>query len=348
MGFPETRIRDPFPFRELPEELQLQVLRHTGLKAPYHLWCDRVKPGLRAYRDWGTSPQCIYSPDVIEKDGCVMCCTGDNAHSAANPMCICWTLSVAPLQVDRKMRRMGQSILYQENTWVLDLREFMKMRENREGYFQDLMRLARHIQIRASTKDRYEPYHAPGQRFCEFALSLRELHYDPSQLTLSLIMLHPYHTYEEGRSSEPVARRIFGCKDKWDSWNGHRLFAAFGRRGFRRVRPKDLFVRIVRRHHICGVGSPQWEELTYLESPTCDQRGFSAQERELEQYIMQDEEYDAYARGKSRAIHEPVDDLPKEEGDLDFGLNAWEPFAHQQTACAQCGWWYDAGCVDRI
>lgn len=37
MGYPESRIHDPFPFSRLPDEIHVEVLRHTSLRAPYHL-----------------------------------------------------------------------------------------------------------------------------------------------------------------------------------------------------------------------------------------------------------------------------------------------------------------------
>lgn len=81
MGYPESRIRDPFPFRKLPNELQLEILRHKGLKAKSHLWFERHKPGSKDSEDYVVSPQCIYMVDIIERDGCVMCCTDKQQHS---------------------------------------------------------------------------------------------------------------------------------------------------------------------------------------------------------------------------------------------------------------------------
>lgn len=231
------------------------------------------------------------------------------------------------------------------------MRDFVRVADNREEYFKNLMKLARHIQVRASTNDAYEPYSAPGERWFRFAARINRLHYDPSQLTISPIMLHPHHTYETGRPSNPVAPKIFGPFDQMDSWSGHRSLATCVRKTFAlnpRLRPKDLYVRILRRHHVHGTGSIDWEDVAWWGSPTCDQRDFTAQERELERYTMSDEEYDADARGKHRAIHEPADDLPRDEGDLENFLNSWEPFAKENATCSQCGVFDNAGCVVKI
>lgn len=343
MGYPESRLRDPFPLRKLPDEIQLQILRQTGLRAPYHLWYDRNKPGKARYCDGGISSQCIYKPDTIEKDGCVMCCTGDHAHSAANPNCSCWTLSMAPFRVDRKMRQMAQSILYQENTWVLDLQEFDPNTGHSSHHLDGLLRLARHLQIRVSTNDVGQPYYVPGQRWHELIQRLSKLHCDPSQLTMSLIMLHPHHERDR------VDPHVFHDAAEW---SGHRSFSlrAYSSFQFHKFQPKDLFVRILRRHHIYGVGNRFWDLSTRIESPTCNQQDFGAQEIQIERHILGDALYDAAARGKSKAIHEMADDRPKKDPnvqDLRECLNVWRPFSHVAD-CSQCGGFSNDHCVRKM
>lgn len=347
MGYPEPHIQDPFPFRKLPDELQLEVLRHTGLKAPFHMWCDRVKPGSIGYCDWGVPTQCIYQPDVVEDGGCVMCCTDALAHSSANPGCSCWTLSVAPLMVDRKMSEMAKHILYQENAWILNLTEFMKRSENINDYFGELLRHARHLQIHVSTNDEHDVYYEPGQRWHKLITRLKELHRDPSHLTFTLIMLHPEHDLEADPSYDPsqdsgsplVWERVPRSIQASHMWDGHRSFAdragsVFMVCGFR---PKDIFVRILGRHHFIGSGNPSWDDDTRYESPLCDQRDFRHQEREIERIMMNDPSYDAEKRGKAAAVHESVDDVPAKDGTR-FGtaMNSWRPWAHEEK-CVLCG-----------
>lgn len=349
IGYPESRFRDPFPFRQLPDEIQLNILRHTGLKAPYHLWFDRVRPGHTSYCDKAISSQCIYKPDSIEKDGCIMCCTGDHAHSAANPTCSCWTLSLTPFRVDRKMRHMAQSILFQENTWILDLGEVECIPEGHAfSCLDDLLRLARNLQLRVSTNDAGQPYYVPGQRWHDLIQRLTKLHFDPSQLTMSLIMLHPLH---EGR--EPVDSHVFheDSDDDAAEWSGHRSFSsrAYQSFQFHKFRPKDLFVRILRRHHVYGIGDNTWQMTTHDESPTCDQRDFAAQETEIERHILGDALYDASARGKSKAIHEMADDRPKNRTKWDSRkcVNVWKPFS-LEADCSQCGGFSNDHCVRKL
>lgn len=330
MGYPESRITEPFNFRGLPDELQLEVLRNTGLKAPYHLWCDRRRPGTPKYCDYPLSNQCIYQADVVDKNGCVMCCTGDRAHSAANPTCNCWVLSMSPLQVDRKMRQMAKNVLYQENTWVLDLTDFVNHNGYFDGYWEDLLSQARHLQIHASTNDTLEAYDQTGYRWKAFMHQLQKMHVAPNLLTLSLVMLHPNHRWRPQRLSDPVTRSVW---EGWE-WRGHRLFAHRARSLFQDFHPKDVFVRILRRHHIAGLGSAEWQEKTRYESPVCDQQHFEEQEREMERVMMNNPDYDTRLRPKSKMIHEASGDLREV---LEPGVNSWKPFSHEDS-CAQCGW----------
>ncbi|KAF3771373.1 hypothetical protein M406DRAFT_67681 [Cryphonectria parasitica EP155] len=297
MGYPKSRRSHSsslFSFRDLPDELQLMVLRHTGLRAPYHLWTERLDPAITTteHPDRSISTQCVYNVGVTEKGGCVMCCTGAHAHSASNPACRCWTLSLAPLQVDRKMRRMAETILYQENTWVLDLRAFVDLRLNNSNdqfppCYDGLLQLAKHLQIRVSTGDMDEDAYEPGNRWHTLA-------------TLSLPMLHPRHSkFALGGANESASPYITS-----NGWLGHYTFAKRAQRcavlvGFR---PKDVFVRVLRRHHCIGAGSTWWDLQTKHESPVCDQRDFWPQERDIERMIMHNPVYDSKARGKARAF----------------------------------------------
>ncbi|ROV93593.1 hypothetical protein VMCG_08095 [Cytospora schulzeri] len=198
------------------------------------------------------------------------------------------------------MRQMAQIILYGENTWVSDLTYCSRACDH--AYSQWLLQYARNLQVRVSTRDYHAPYYEAGERWRKFITALKRLNLQPHQLTLILIMLHPFH------KRDPVSATI----QEGQEWMGHRIFAERAQTIFHLAdwRPKDVFVRILRGHHTWGNGPPGWEETTQQRSSTCDQRDFTAQELEIERMIMNDDAYCADARGKSKAIHEPCSDLP--------------------------------------
>lgn len=357
MGYPESRIRDPFPLRKLPNELQLEILRHTSLKTPSHIWYEHHKPGSKYYADHSVSPQCIYMPDVLERDGCVMCCADKQQHSAANPTCSCWILSIAPLMVDHKMRKMGQAILYGENTWVLDLAFCSQPCDHPQ--LLSLLKYARNLQIRVSTMDVGAlswDYCAADERWCDFIEALECENLQPQQLSLSFIMLHPFHD-EFDRTS------ISATIQEGDEWRGHRSFVQCAQSIFfvSDWRPKDVFVRIIRRHHVWGDGPSWWRAITEEGSPLCDQRDFTLQEQEIERMIMNDDTYCSDTRGKSKAIHEPCGGLPGydsnpqnpgETQDMDWpdwDIDSWEPSSCEcPYRCSLCGPSNGISCYKRL
>lgn len=71
-------------------------------------------------------------------------------------------------------------------------------------------------------------------------------------------------------------------------------------------------MRIVRRHHIYGVGDVEWEEATKDEGPTCGQQDFGPQETEIERHMLGDALYDANTKRTGIAIHEMADDRPQD------------------------------------
>lgn len=117
-GHPESRFKAPFPFRDLPKELQLKVLHHTGLVAPYHLY----------YR----SKSHLWAPQTIQNGGCFYdevplqfarepsCCCRHREHSVSSWSCSCWHWPTALFTVDREMLRDARQIAFRKNAWVLD------------------------------------------------------------------------------------------------------------------------------------------------------------------------------------------------------------------------------------
>lgn len=356
MGYPESRIQDPFPFDKLPNEVQLEILRHTGLKAPSHLGFERHKPGSKDYTDHFVSPQCIYMPDILEEDGCVMCCTDKQQHSAANPACSCWNLSIATMMVNHKMRQMSQSILYGENTWVMDLAYYFQLCN--QPHLQSLLKYARNIQVRVSTKEVGVPYYEAGQRWCNFVRALKRDSLHPLQLTLTLTMLHPSHSPDDATS---ISDTIF----EGDEWMGHRIFTQRAKNIFlvSGWRPKNLFVRISRRHYTWSDGSRWWGEAIEGRLALCEQWNFRTQEREIERTIMNDDTYQSDARGKRRMIHEPISDLlcnlPDYEPDPEDHVEAedmihcsvisptWDPLSGEWP-CYLCGPSNGTSCYKRL
>lgn len=100
--------------------------------------------------------------------------------------------------------------------------------------------------------------------------------------------------------------------------------------------PKDVFVRLLRRHHIAGLGHVEWRVEMELASPVCDQQNFEGQERKIERTLMRDPEHDSRSRSKSKMIHEASSDGVIADGDLVDLVNSWKPFSHQDS-CTQCG-----------
>lgn len=237
--------------------------------------------------------------------------------------------------VDHKMRQMGETILYGENTWVLDLTYCCQPLYHPQ--VQTLLKYVRNLQIRVSTEDAGVPYYEAGQRWYRFIAAVKLHSLQRHQLSLSLIMLHPSNDQHD---TTPISTTI----QEGDEWIEHRFFAESVNDSFliSDWRPKDIFVRILRRHHIWGDG-PRWlEDITVGASPLCDQRNFTLQEQEIERLMMDDETYCSDAKGKSKAIHEPGCDLtdyePLPQGTvwLDWDISSWKSSSNG-CPCSLCG-----------
>lgn len=111
---PAHDISKPFRFRDLPREIQLEVLRHSGLIAPFHVQFD-----LRTNQP-AREVECIYKCDVTKfRSTPVMCCCKYGAHSSSSWICSHWHLPNALFLVDRRMARDAETIMYSDNYWVV-------------------------------------------------------------------------------------------------------------------------------------------------------------------------------------------------------------------------------------
>lgn len=102
------------------------------------------------------------------------------------------------------MRQMAKNVLYQENTWVLDLIDFTK----RDGYFDgsltDLLSQARHLQIYAST-------------------NVTDGHACSSEPPLEVWMsIHPSITLQKARCGLGTVSLLFGQAHSFAIWTSTR------------------------------------------------------------------------------------------------------------------------------
>ena len=123
--YPESRIKTEISLRDLPKELQMKILRHTGLVAPYHLYyCSKSRVWkLNSNENGG----CFYDSLSLEYSMKPICCRRHHDHSLSGWNCNCWHFPTALLSVDRKMRNEAQEIAFRENTWIFGTRDMTRI-----------------------------------------------------------------------------------------------------------------------------------------------------------------------------------------------------------------------------
>ncbi|KAK0732249.1 hypothetical protein B0H67DRAFT_566980 [Lasiosphaeris hirsuta] len=112
---PTHRFSRHFRLRDLPREIQLHVLRHSGLIAPFHVSFDpRVnQPAAKRY-------ECVYGYEIGEFETIpVMCCCTHGTSASSAGACSHWRFPNALFLVDRQMETDARAIMYSENCWVV-------------------------------------------------------------------------------------------------------------------------------------------------------------------------------------------------------------------------------------
>ena len=105
-----------FSLRDLPREIQLEVLRKSGLVAPFHLSFS-----LEANQPSKHPNHCIHREPLQHLGSIpVMCCCSYNAHSSSGWTCNHWHFPDSLFLVDRQMEEDARVIMYSENNWVWD------------------------------------------------------------------------------------------------------------------------------------------------------------------------------------------------------------------------------------
>ena len=129
----------PFRLRELPRELQLQILRASGLIAPFYL---RFHAQSNQHRDHYSG--CVYhEPKLLTGDQIsgfeggllpIACCCKPTWHTSALWTCNHWHLPKTLFLVDRQMEDDARTIMYSENTWVVDCGDLVRLPRINENW----------------------------------------------------------------------------------------------------------------------------------------------------------------------------------------------------------------------
>src|SRR3569833_59449 len=111
---PPTASSRYFRLRDLPKELELNILRFTGLVAPRCVEYDKVHSimglGIRLFQGDTFADRPVSLP---------CCCRYYNRGSASGWNCEHWHFPSQLFLVDRQMENDARTIMYRENTWTI-------------------------------------------------------------------------------------------------------------------------------------------------------------------------------------------------------------------------------------
>ncbi|GAB1315460.1 hypothetical protein MFIFM68171_05670 [Madurella fahalii] len=178
-----------FRLRDLPREIELQVLRNSGLVAPFHVVFDlRANQPTRRIR-------CIYEREISGFESVpIMCCCKYGAHSSSAWTCSHWHLPNSLFLVDRRMEEDARTIIYSDNYWVVsDLLGALaatKRSARMRAIFSRFLATVRRIQIQVPVRTP-----RPGRGCDAFLADLGRLFGTSisEKLDLTLSLSHPLH-----------------------------------------------------------------------------------------------------------------------------------------------------------
>lgn len=325
LGYPESSITTPFPLRKLPRELQREVLHHTGLVAPQHLYyCSETnQPRFSLY---GSDRTSVYDAESLNPavlaNSRLCCCRHHGSHSWP---CACWRFPRELFLVDRQMEADARDIMYRENTWCLGWWEVFGAMEHLASY-KDNPESSRPKWSETWSRSRL-PARVKLRQFPRFFKSARRI-----QLEFSF-------------GSNAVADHLMQFQNLFSMCNTTRLqltlrlpHPSFPHPAL----PADMTAPIWLSHYhtvLCiakaalaagnGDGAPKFRDFfVWIDSIRCHRReneagvtvrdcqglgehGMRQREQVLERIVM-GEGYDSQSRGKQGKMHVPTRELPPE------------------------------------
>jgi len=111
-----SRPQQHFRLRDLPREIELEILRSSDLVAPFHIFFN-----LKGNQPAKGAAHCIHDEPITRFESPpIMCCCVYNAHSSSTWTCSHWHFPNSLFLVDRRMEQNARAVMYSENDWVLD------------------------------------------------------------------------------------------------------------------------------------------------------------------------------------------------------------------------------------
>jgi hypothetical protein len=208
LGLPESRVVGSFPLRRLPRELQLEVLRGTGLKAPVHL---DYPPYLSTSVTQSCARTCaagnlLYEGGVYKDrradDLAVQCCCHSSRHTQSGWTCGHWHFPTSLVLVDKQMCYDTRTILYRENVWALRSTQLCDMlryhgqddghADGAHGDLANFLGNVRHLNLHISCKLTSQ---SPPTLDDDSDLAISKLGEScmPAVLSLAVLLPHPEH-----------------------------------------------------------------------------------------------------------------------------------------------------------
>jgi len=287
MGYPESRITAPFPFRTLPGELQLRILEQTDLIAPLHFarGLPYISRGEKQFRHMHARPCSRLFEYADDRD---YFCSRQNRHSAFGPACECWQPPTSLFMVDREMREDARRIFHSRNDWVIHWPAYYSFSSYCPGatlrafFCKTIIKHLRYVQLCVAGFQMSSGWESTWNVSLETLASEAML----SMLTLVIRLPHPQHIL-----TETVADHISAPR----AWSQHKVFVE----SLKRLRGvKDLFLFVAHRHDLYPLPWPSEN----LETCRNSEEFFHAQAQAFEKQIM-GEGYDSVARGKFKRAH---------------------------------------------
>jgi hypothetical protein len=290
LGSPRPDITKPFRFRDLPKELQVHILRLTGLVAPHHVWYDA------SYNRWSLELlPCLYDVDVASVEEIpIGCCCLATWHSRSKELCRHWHFPGALFKVDRQMERDARAIMFRDNVWFED---WWSLHSNLVGGHTSQKALntalflanVRELSIRFS----YIPsYNMPDLRY-KWPQAVDSLLRNATLDRLSLVLRlpHPEHPH-----------RQLSSDSKAPMWKAHVKTVQYFAKALDGRSLRHFFVSIQRHHIVEYPDDPHTDEPCPLPAPEGD---IERLEHWLEQQVVGSVS-DTTKRVKTEKVHDTI------------------------------------------
>ena len=237
-----------FSFRDLPREIQLEVLRNSDLVAPFHLDFS-----LETNQPSKHPTFCIHREPLQHLGSVpVMCCCSYKAHSSSGWTCNHWHFPDSLFLVDRQMEKDARVIMYSENSWVWDgIAALIPVWNSKPSSMPQLIPrgrmqanlsrfLANARRIQIEVPNRAIPWQGEpeARQACMDHLSTLLEKCVPEKLSLALVLRHPTH---------PAAAGVGGFLES-RLWRDQRLILKCLAAGLQGQRLREFAVGFRRKH----------------------------------------------------------------------------------------------------